>query len=201
MPDPISSTRQPEANACYQPESPTSDSVCPSQPEPPPTPTTSEPSASSRAVQQLVDRASQPAVPSGVYAGSTGVLLCRRVADVPLNEYVKVQHHFIVTEAKAAGAGHCGAGVPGHGQIDLPLSPMCVNDHASEVGTPGVVCDPVEADPICVNRELEIGKHIGRWAPPFDDCQTFAAKVIADCSIAADPGSEGASGAEGSRGY
>jgi hypothetical protein len=59
MPDPVSSTHQPELNACYLPESPTSDSVCPSQPEPPPTPTTSETSTSSRAVQQLVDRASQ----------------------------------------------------------------------------------------------------------------------------------------------
>jgi len=29
MPGPISSTPQPETNACYQPESPTSDSVCP----------------------------------------------------------------------------------------------------------------------------------------------------------------------------
>jgi len=33
---------------------------------------------------------------------------------------MKLQHHFIVTDAKAAGAGHCGGGVPGHGQIDLP---------------------------------------------------------------------------------
>jgi hypothetical protein len=129
------------------------------------------------------------------------VLLCRRIADFPLNQYTKFQHHFIVTEAKAAGAGHCGGGVPGHGQIDLPLSPICVNDHSSEVGTPGVVCDPVEADPSCVNRELEFGRYIGLWAPPFNDCQTFAADIIAECSTAPELSSQGAAGAEGTRGY
>jgi hypothetical protein len=127
------------------------------------------------------------------------VLVCRRVADIPLNEYLRFEHHFVVTDEKAAGAGHCDGGVPGHGQIDLPLSPMCINDHSSEVGTPAVVCEPVEADPSCVNRELEFGKYIGRWAPPFSDCQTFAAQVIAKCSI--DPSSSSPSGAEGSSGY
>jgi len=121
---------------------------------------------------------------------------------VPLKEYTQFQHHFLVTEVKAAGAGHCDGGVPGHGQIDLPLSPMCVNDHSSEVGAPGVVCDQVEADPTCVNRELELGKHIGLWVPPFNDCQTFAANVIADCSPPATIDvAEGYSGAEGARGY
>src|SRR6185369_3864066 len=86
-------------------------------------------------------------------------------------------------------------------QLDLPLSPICINDHSSEVGTPGVVCDQVEADPGCVNRELELGKYIGRWAPPFNDCQTFAADVIEEGSTAPDLGSQGASGAEGASGY
>lgn len=129
------------------------------------------------------------------------MLLCRRVADVPLNEYMQFKHHFLVTNDKAAGAGHCGQGVPGHGQVDLPLSPMCINDHLGEVGASGVVCEPVEADPACVNRELELGKYIGRWAPPFNDCQSFAASVIEECSTAQRSESQAASGAEGARGY
>jgi len=157
--------------------------VYPSRPEPPPISSGTEAPTSSPAVQQLVNRSSLSAIANGVYAGSTGVLLCRRVADIPLNEFIKLQHHFIVTDAKAAAAGHCGGGVPGHGQIDLPLSPMCINNHSSEVGTPGVICDQVETDPDCVNRELELGKHIGRWAPPFNDCQTFAANVITEASV------------------
>jgi hypothetical protein len=201
VPDPISSNSRTEPNACYQPESAASASVCAPRPEAPPNPSGGDAPESSAAVQQLVSRSSLSAMPGGVYAGSTGVLLCRRVADIPLNEYLKLQHHFIVTEAKAAGAGHCGGGIPGHGQIDLPLSPMCINDHASEVGRPDVVCEPVVADPTCVNRELEFERPIGPWAPPFNDCQTFAARVIADCSTAPDLSSPSASGAEGSRGY
>jgi len=201
VPNPISSNSRIEPNACYQPESAAGDSVSPAGPEAPPNPSGNQARESSPAVQQLVNRSSLSAVPSGVSAGSTGVLLCKRVAELPLNEHLKIRHHFIVTEEKAAGAGHCGGGVPGHGQLDLPLSPICINDHSSEVGTPGVVCEQVEADPNCVNRELEIGKHIGRWAPPFNDCQTFAADVIEECSTAPDLGSQGASGAEGASGY
>jgi len=74
-------------------------------------------------------------------------------------------------------------------------------DPLNEVGTPSVVCEQAEADPICVKREIELGKPIGRWARPFNDCQTFAAKVIADCSTAPDLASQSASGAEDTRGY
>jgi hypothetical protein len=126
------------------------------------------------------------------------VLLCRRVADIPLNQYLKLEHHFIVTDDKAAGAGHCGGGIPGHGQADLPFSPMCINDHTADVGAPGVVCEPVDADKDCVDRQLELGKYIGRWAPPFNDCQTFTASVISECSNASSSSALGAEGASGS---
>jgi hypothetical protein len=86
VPDPISSNSQTEPNACYQPESAASDSVCPTRAEPPRNPSGTEAPASSAAVQQLVNRSSLSAVPSGAYAGSTGVLLCRGIADIPLNE-------------------------------------------------------------------------------------------------------------------
>ena len=36
-------------------------------------------------------------------------------------------------------------------------------------------------DPECVNRDLDVGQHLGRWAPPVNDCQTFVAQVLADC--------------------
>ena len=207
MPKPISSSSQSQVNACYPPDPTASDSVCltpSSAPATPPAASSSPSSPSSPAVQQLVERSRTfSSIPNGVNAGSTGVLLCRRIADVPLKEYTGFQHHYLMTNATAAGAGHCGDGVPGHGRVDLPLSPMCINDHSSEIGNPSVICDPIEADPECVNKELEIGKYIGLWAPPFNDCQTFAASVIENCKPPADPNADAATatGAEGARGY
>ena len=203
MPDAISSSSRACANACYEPEPGPDEAVCRTPVERSASPPRLASSDPSPAVQQLVNRAwPSPSLPAGVNAGSTGVLLCRRIADVPLKEYTQLQHHFLMTELTAAGAGHCAGGVPGHGPIDLPLSPMCINDHSPEVGAPGVICEQVEADPTCVNQELELGKHIGLWAPPFNDCQTFAANVIANCSPpASTEGAEEESGAEGARGY
>ena len=53
----------------------------------------------------------------------------------------------------------------------------------------------LNADEDCVDRELELGKQLGPWAPPFNDCQTFAASVIADCSLGASSATAGSEGA------
>lgn len=153
--------------------------------------------SSSPAVQALVSRfiAANAGGGAAVNLDAQGVLLCRRIADIPLNSQLGHEHFFLMTSTQVAGAGHCGEGIPGHGQVDLPLSPMYINDHTADVGRSGVTCDLVNADEDCVNRELELGKHLGPWAPPFNDCQTFAASVIADCSLGTSSASGGSEGA------
>jgi len=210
MPDPIGPFTNSSNAACYEPDvSDSAGAVCTATDSgdeaavgalvfaasPPP-------NASSAAVQGLVSRLTgASAVPNGVpgapSADGHGVLLCRRIADLPLNSYLQIEHHFITTNSKAGGAGHCGGGVPGHGQVDLPFSEMCVNDHSAEVGAPGVTCEPTNADEDCVTRELEFGNYIGPWAPPFNDCQTFAADVITECSKGTSYSSGGSEGAPG----
>jgi len=198
MPDPISS--QPPANACFAPET---EELAAGGSEPPASSMDLNP-ANSTAIASLVHKFGPgPGVPLQPTVGATDVLLCHRIADIPLNSVPGFEHFFIVTSLKAGGAGHCGDGIPGHGHIDLPLSPMCINDHAAEVGAPGVTCEPTNADADCVDQALEFGKPLGPWAPPFNDCQTFAADVIAECSRGtsyATGGAEGAPGASGEGG-
>ena len=131
------------------------------------------------------------------------VLLCRRVADLPLNSFFKLEHHFIKTNGRAGGAGTCGGGVPGHGQSDLPFDSMCMNDHSSESGDE-VICEEVDVDEDCVAAKLNFGEELGPWAPPFNDCQTVAHDILAECSNQGTfypfGGSEGAPGWLGSEG-
>ena len=204
MPDPISSAGVPPANACY----PEDDVSACTGSDAGATPTTKAPTQSPSqpsAVDALVKRLSVATGSGGSGSSlrsSSGqeVLFCHRVADIPFNSHLHLEHHFLATSSRAGGAGHCGDGVPGHGHIDLPLSSMCVVDHAAEVGAPGVTCEPVVADESCVERALQPGAYLGPWAPPFNDCQTFVARVLAECALDPDGGVEGASGLGGQGG-
>lgn len=223
MPDPVSSTVSSSVNACFGPE-PSEASSGPAASTPIALPvfatsaSESSPAPRPSAVQGLVNRFLVPQCSVSESKAeprkpAADVLLCHRPADFWGNSVLQLQHRFVVTDSRAGGAGHCGGGIPGHGQVDLPFSEMCIIDHAPEAGGEGVVCDPVNADPECVNRELDFGQHIGRWAPPVNDCQTFAAQVLADCPGAprdavyssggapATPSAGGDDGEGGARGY
>lgn len=43
---------------------------------------------------------------------------------------------------------------------------------------PSATCDEDEA---CVEKELQLGRDTGAWTP-MNQCQTFAAEVLAKCS-------------------
>ncbi|MCW5261122.1 RHS repeat protein [Verminephrobacter eiseniae] len=57
---------------------------------------------------------------------------------------------------------------------------VVVSDHQCDIPT---VITPVPfVDEDCVNRELQIGKPLGMFLPPFKSCQTFAQDVIQKCA-------------------
>ena len=109
------------------------------------------------------------------------VELCKRTADLPGARELDVKHHWIRTASKEAGMGAKDGGVPGH-HLDVPfVTKVTVNDHTGEGAKPGASCETVpNVDAACVDRELELGKDLGRWTPT-NQCQTFAAGVLAHC--------------------
>ena len=62
----------------------------------------------------------------------------------------------------------------------MPFTPVFVSEHACD--TPDRCEDLHDVDEECVNRELAIGRHLGRFLPGYNDCQTFAESVFKKCS-------------------
>jgi RHS repeat-associated protein len=136
------------------------------------------------------------------------VYVCERVADLPGNKWVGLTHQFLLTDTKAAGMGPCGGGIPGHGGIDLPYAPTCINDHSSENASSaapgGLRCRLVHGvDEDCVNSLLQIGSSTGPWSP-WNQCHSFVSDILRLCSQqpceSSYCGAEGAGNACGSAG-
>ena len=57
--------------------------------------------------------------------------------------------------------------------------PVQVTDHSKDTPT---YCKPqTNVDEQCVNDKLEIGKPLGRFLPPFNQCQSFAYGTVNKC--------------------
>ena len=117
------------------------------------------------------------------------VELCRRVADLPLNDWIGAEHHWIRTPEQEAGMGPAQGGVPGVGEggyssgADCPGTPTTVNDHTGQGSNVGSTCEEViDVDEQCVNDQLELGRDTGRWSP-WNQCQTFAQDVLDQCGM------------------
>ena len=110
------------------------------------------------------------------------VELCKRAADLPLNEYIGAEHHWIRTSKKEVGMGPADGSIPGHDSLaGLPGAKTTLNDHSTEIEKH---CEKVpDEDEDCVNRELEVGKDTGRWVPPFNDCHTIVQDILDRCWI------------------
>ena len=68
----------------------------------------------------------------------------------------------------------------GNNRSDLPwVTETYVSDHSCEVGGRCEVMPDV--DEKCVNRELAIGKYLGRFGA-LNNCQTYAWTVLTKCS-------------------
>lgn len=111
-----------------------------------------------------------------------GVELCKRTAEPPVARELDVKHHWLRTSTKEAGMGAADGGVPGN-RMDLPyVTHTRINDHTGQGNLPGSTCERVaDVDEACVNRELELGKPLGRWTLT-NQCQSFAAEVLERCS-------------------
>ena len=97
-----------------------------------------------------------------------------------------VEHCWLQTNTITAGMAsspQCRANVGGRYEF-LWKTKVYVSDHSCEVGGRCNVIPDMDED--CVNRELAIGKSLGRFGF-FNNCQTFVFSVTKKCSRAPAP--------------
>lgn len=114
-----------------------------------------------------------------------GVELCKDHVDVPVVRYTPMKHHWLRTSLAEAGMGPVDGSFPGEGrELKTPAyGPTRLNDHTGRGDKPDATCERVkDVDEACVNRELvQLGKPLGDWTP-LNNCQTYAAGVLENCS-------------------
>jgi RHS repeat-associated protein len=92
-----------------------------------------------------------------------------------------VNHCWIKTDTTEAGMNEqaiCSRA--GNDASGFPFVPVVISDHSCD--KPTIVTPLPNVDEACVNNELLLGKPLGRFAPPFNSCQTFTQDVIQKCS-------------------
>jgi hypothetical protein len=117
-----------------------------------------------------------------VAAANRRVEFCERQADYPGASQLGLSHQWLRTQNKEAGMGPDHGDVPGK-HVDLPfVTKTMISDHRGEGEKPGVACKTVpNEDADCVDRELDIGKPLGRWTPT-NQCHTFVNDTLKKCS-------------------
>lgn len=142
-----------------------------------------------RELERLIDSRGAPEHHNTSNHGS-GVEVCSRVASLPGNQYIGLEHWWIRTPNVEAGMGARGHGVPGHeSRPDLPGIPVSVNDHRGEGARADATCvspqvrnpEWKDVDRACVERQLRFGRDLGRWWPA-NQCQSFVTDVLDTCS-------------------
>lgn len=91
-------------------------------------------------------------------------------------------HCWLKTDTITAGMAsspQCRAGV-GDNYEPPYLTKVYISDHRCEQGE--CVDIPWDVDEECVNRELKIGKQLGRFDLVMNNCQTFANTVLNKCT-------------------
>jgi RHS repeat-associated protein len=91
-----------------------------------------------------------------------------------------VSHCWLKTDTKVAGMNaQAQCSRAGDGGSNLPwVTPVVVSDHSCEVSEN---CETIpDVDEECVNRELTIGRDLGRFGM-LNNCQTFAWAVLTKC--------------------
>jgi len=102
-------------------------------------------------------------------------LRVNRVVD-KITETLDLKHCFLKTDTKEAGMGPFEDG-------PLPLNPIGIKtkitDHTGQSSNSNrEEIDNVDED--CVNRELQVGKYTGRWAP-WNNCNTITNDILKKC--------------------
>jgi RHS repeat-associated protein len=112
--------------------------------------------------------------PYGPY-WTTGVMLCSRPAQIANG---LIDHYWIVTETRSAGMGGNPNIPPGQEYEGWGMR-VTLNDHSND--TPTQCTTQRNVDAACVNSQLTIGRSLGRFTPPINQCQSFAYSVINSC--------------------
>jgi RHS repeat-associated protein len=100
-----------------------------------------------------------------------------RAAEIALG---LVEHCWLETDTKSGGMGGNPDISPGQ-EYEYLGSKVQINDHSKDKATRSTLM--INTDEQCVNKELEIGKPLGTFFPPFNDCQSFARGVMSRCRI------------------
>ena len=103
------------------------------------------------------------------------VRICCRPAQIAGGLF---DHCWITTDTISAGMG-VNPNIPPGQQYEGYGMPVQIIGHFND--TP-VQCTPQKnVDEQCVNNQLQIGKSIGRFFPPFNQCQSFAYGTVNSC--------------------
>jgi len=89
-----------------------------------------------------------------------------------------VKHCWVTTDTKSAGMGANPNIRPGDEYEGWGIS-VQITDHSQDTPTQCTVMNNVDEQ--CVNDELVIGAPLGRFTPPFNQCQAFAYGVVNRC--------------------
>ena len=103
------------------------------------------------------------------------VEICSRPADIAKG---LVNHYWVKTSTKAGGMGANPNIRPGQ-QYEGYGMPVQITDHSKDTATECKVQKNVDEQ--CVNAKLKAGQPLGRFVPPFNQCQTFAYGVVNSC--------------------
>jgi hypothetical protein len=92
-----------------------------------------------------------------------------------------VNHCWLKTDTTEAGMNEqTSCSRAGNDASGWPFQPVVVSDHSCD--KPTIVTPLPNVNESCVNSELQLGKPLGRFVPPFNSCQTFTQDVIQKCS-------------------
>ena len=89
-----------------------------------------------------------------------------------------LDHCWVKTDTKAAGMG-ANPNIPPGMQYEGLGMPVQIIDHSKDTATHCTKQNNVNEQ--CVNDQLKIGKPIGRFLPPVNQCQSFAYGVVNSC--------------------
>lgn len=105
--------------------------------------------------------------------------LCQRRAQIAWGIF---DHYWLKTDTITAGMGSNSVYTEQIGdQRERPFTKVFVVDHSSQI--PRKCTEYTNHDEACVNKELEIGKPLGRFTPT-NQCLSFVKRILRKCETA-----------------
>jgi hypothetical protein len=89
-----------------------------------------------------------------------------------------IDHCWVETDTKSGGMG-TDPNIPPGQEYEGYGMPVQITDHSKDQATKSTEINNVDEQ--CVNNKLQVGKPIGRFLPPFNQCQSFAYGTVNSC--------------------